>query len=183
ANVPSSGNAADAVADDDAAEQDQMEALREALVQKSEEAERFRDQALRAAADADNARKRAQREVDAARKFALEKFCRELLAVRDSLDMGLKAGAEDSADLGTVVEGMELTGRMLATAMEKFGVEVVNPQGEAFDPELHEAVSVQETDAQPPNSVVTVIQKGYTLNGRVLRAAMVVVAQAPNGKA
>lgn len=171
------------VVDADAAEQDDVETLRQALLQTTAEAERLKDQALRATAEADNTRKRAQRDVEAARKFALEKFARELLGVRDSLDMGLQAAAEDNADLAGVIEGMELTGRMLATAMEKFGVEVVNPQGDAFDPELHEAVSMQETDAQAPNSVVSVIQKGYTLNGRVLRAAMVVVAQAPSGKA
>src|SRR5699024_635396 len=154
-------------------------ALREALQQAEEEAEQNRDQALRAAAEADNVRKRAQRDVDAARKFALEKFVIELLGVRDSLDMGLKASEEQGADADKLAEGMELTGRMLATAMEKFGVEQVNPEGETFDPEQHEAVSMQETDAQGPNTVVSVMQKGYTLNGRVLRAAMVVVAKAP----
>lgn len=169
--------------DDATAAADDVDTLREALVRKVEEAERYRDQALRAAAEADNVRKRSQRDVEAARKFALEKFAGELLGVRDSLDMGLKASADEQADLKHVIEGMELTARMLASAMEKFGVEIVNPEGEVFDPELHEAVSTQQTDAQAPNTVVAVVQKGYTLNGRVLRAAMVVVAQAPSDKA
>lgn len=169
------------VADDGVADAtDDLETLRAALVQKAAEADKCRDQALRAAAETENIRKRAQRDVAAAHKFALEKFANELLGVRDSLDMGLKAAAEDGADLAKVVEGMELTGRMLASAMEKFGVEVVNPQGETFDPELHEAVSMQATAEHPANSVVAVVQKGYTLNGRVLRAAMVVVASAPD---
>lgn len=159
---------------------DEVAALREALNQMSDEADRYRDQALRAAAEADNVRKRAQRDVESARKFALEKFAGELLAVRDSLEMGLQVGADQQADAGHLIEGMELTGRMLASAMEKFDIEQVNPMGEVFDPELHEAVSTQETDAQAPNTVTTVVQKGYTLNGRVLRAAMVVVARAPS---
>lgn len=158
---------------------DDVETLRAALVHKAEEADKYHDQALRAAAETDNVRKRAQRDVEAARKFALEKFASELLGVRDSLDMGLQAADATGAELGQVREGMELTGRMLASAMEKFGVEVVNPQGETFDPEKHEAVSMQETDEHAANSVVAVVQKGYTLNGRVLRAAMVVVARAP----
>ncbi|HLQ85658.1 MAG TPA: nucleotide exchange factor GrpE [Salinisphaeraceae bacterium] len=161
------------------AKDDEIATLREALQQAQQEAEANRDQALRAAAEADNIRKRAQRETEAARKFALEKFATELLAVRDSLEMGLAASEQEQADPAKLAEGMELTNRMLATAMEKFGIEVVDPQGEVFNPELHEAVSTHETEAQAANTVVSVMQKGYTLNGRVLRAAMVVVAKAP----
>lgn len=162
---------------------DEIAALREALQRASDEADRYRDQALRAVAEAENARKRAQRDVESARKFALEKFATELLGVRDSLEMGLKATEQADADTDRLIEGMELTGRMLASAMEKFGIEVINPEGEAFNPELHEAVSTHATDAQAPNTVVSVMQKGYTLNGRVLRAAMVVVAKAPSDDA
>lgn len=158
-------------------------ALREALQQAVDEADRYRDQALRAAAETENVRKRAQRDVESARKYALEKFATELLGVRDSLEMGLNASEAAQADIGKLTEGMELTSRMLASAMEKFGVEVINPEGEAFDPELHEAVSTHETDSQAPNTVVSVVQKGYTLNGRVLRAAMVVVAKQAGGDA
>lgn len=161
---------------------DDVTALREALQKAEADAESYRDQALRLSAETDNIRKRAQRDVDSARKYALEKFATELLGVRDSLEMGLKANDDEQADAAQLAEGMELTNRMLASAMEKFGVEVVNPQGETFDPEVHEAVSMQETDEHAPNTVVAVVQKGYTLNGRVLRAAMVVVAKAPSGE-
>lgn len=160
---------------------DELSALREALQQARDEADSHREQALRATAELENVRKRGQRDVESARKYALEKFATELLGVRDSLEMGLKANEEAGGDVARLTEGMELTGRMLASAMEKFGVEAVNPEGEVFDPELHEAVSTHETDAQAPNTVVSVMQKGYTLNGRVLRAAMVVVAKAPSG--
>lgn len=180
--------AADVEPDEDEARQattdapgnDDPAALREALQQVSADAERYRDQALRAVAETENIRKRAQRDVAAARKFALEKFASELLGVRDSLELGLAASEGEQTDAAQLAEGMKLTGRMLANAMEKFGIEVVNPQGEEFNPELHEAVSMQETDAQAANSVVSVMQKGYTLNGRVLRAAMVIVAKAPS---
>lgn len=163
--------------------QDDPAALQAALQQAREQVEQHREQALRAAAESQNIRKRAQRDVEAARKFALEKFATELLAVRDSLELGLAAGDNEQTDAAKLVEGMQLTERMLANAMDKFGVERVNPLGEAFNPELHEAVSMQETDSQAANTVVTVMQNGYTLNGRVLRAAMVVVAKAPSGDA
>lgn len=168
---------------EDGAVLEDVTALREALHKAEADAESAHEQMLRLSAETDNIRKRAQRDVDSARKFALEKFATELLGVRDSLEMGLKASEEEQADSAKLAEGMELTSRMLAGAMEKFGVEVVNPEGETFDPEVHEAVSMQETDAQAPNTVVAVVQKGYMLNGRVLRAAMVVVAKAPSGAA
>lgn len=143
------------------------------------QAEQHRDQHMRALAELENVRKRAEREVTAARKFALEKFASELLGVRDSLEMGLQAAGENAGDFDSLREGVEMTARMLASAMEKFGVEVSDPVGEPFDPEYHEAVTMQATDQQPPNTVVTVMQKGYLLNGRVLRPAMVVVSKAP----
>lgn len=142
------------------------------------EAESYRDQALRAHAEAENVRKRAERDVEAARKFALERFATELLGVRDSLELGLQAARED-AGADKLKEGMELTARMLAQAMEKFGVEVIDPRGEAFDPSYHEAMSVQESGEHEPNTVLSVMQKGYLLNGRVLRPAMVLVSKRP----
>lgn len=143
-----------------------------------EEAERCREQALRAHAELDNVRKRAERDVANAHKFALERFASELLGVRDSLEMGLSAAEDDGADATKLHEGMELTRRMLAQAMEKFGVEAVNPDGEAFNPDFHEAISTQPTSEVAPNTVVQVVQRGYLLNGRVLRPAMVVVSKA-----
>lgn len=147
------------------------------LDQARAEAEQYRDQAVRAHAEMENVRKRAQRDVESARKFAIEKFASELLGVQDSLELGLRAAEENHGDFDKLKEGMEMTHRMLASSMEKVGIEVINPEGETFDPDYHEAVSTQPTDELPPNSVASVMQKGYTLNGRVLRAAMVTVAK------
>ena len=127
------------------------------------------DNYLRAAAELENVRKRASRDVENARRYALERFGKELLAVRDSLEMGI-ASAEDSASVETLLEGSA------ATLKIQFGIEQVDPVGEPFDPELHEAISMQPSDDLEPGSVVTVVQKGYTLNGRLLRPAMVIVA-------
>lgn len=147
-----------------------------------DEVAQLKDQYIRTQAEMDNVRKRAEREVDAARKFGIEKFAKELLGVRDSLDAGLASANEAGADLEKLREGMELTERMLDQAMGKFGVELVNPEGEPFDPDYHEAMSLLPSSDHAPNTVVTVIQKGYLLNGRVLRPAMVVVSSAaPEG--
>ncbi|MDA3920313.1 MAG: nucleotide exchange factor GrpE [Salinisphaera sp.] len=162
---------------DSLSETDELQA---ALDQAQAEASQYRDQAVRAMAETENVRKRAQRDVDSARKFAVEKFATELLGVRDSLELGLKAAEEHSGDFDKLKEGMEMTNRMLASSMEKAGIEPIDPQGETFNPEFHEAVSTQPSDDLPANSVAAVMQKGYTLNGRVLRAAMVIVAK-PSG--
>ncbi|MEL7187152.1 MAG: nucleotide exchange factor GrpE [Pseudomonadota bacterium] len=132
------------------------------------------DRYLRAAAELENVRKRAARDVENARKFALERFGKELLAVRDTLEMGLAAA--ETADVESLLEGKSATLKLLATTMQQFGIEEVDPEGEPFDPELHEAISMQPSDAVEPGSVVSVVQKGYSLNGRLLRPAMVVVA-------
>lgn len=158
------------------------EALAAQLEEARAEAEQYRDQALRARAEADNVRKRAERDVEAARKFALEKFATELLGVRDSLELGLQAAEQESGSLEKLQEGMALTSRMLNQAMEKFGIEAMDPQGEPFDPSYHEAVSTQESAEHDANTVVSVMQKGYLLNGRVLRPAMVVVSKPPSGQ-
>ncbi len=132
------------------------------------------DRYLRAAAELDNVRKRAVRDVENARKFALENFGRDLLDVRDSLEMGLAAA--DSADAGALREGSQATLKLLETVMDRFGVEQIDPAGEPFDPEQHEAMTMQPSADAEPNSVLTVIQKGYSLNGRLLRPARVIVA-------
>ena len=129
---------------------------------------------LRAAAELENVRKRAARDVENAHKFALERFASELLVVRDSLEMGL-AAAED-ADVDTLLQGKEATLKQLTAVMERFGVEELDPQGEPFDPALHEAMTMQPSADVEPGSVLTVFQKGYALNGRLLRPARVVVA-------
>ncbi|WP_348761181.1 nucleotide exchange factor GrpE [uncultured Salinisphaera sp.] len=159
-----------------AGEQD-AETLAAELEAARADAEKYRDQAVRAAAELENVRKRSQRDVESAKKFAIEKFATELLGVRDSLELGLKAAEDNAGDFDKLKEGMDMTHRMLASSMEKVGIEAINPQGETFNPEYHEAVSTQPTDELPANSVAAVMQKGYTLNGRVLRAAMVTVAK------
>ena len=145
------------------------------------QAEEHWNRYLRAAAEVDNIRKRAVRDVENARKYALENFGRDLLDVRDSLEMGLAAG--ENADAESLREGSEATLKLLATVMERFGVEQIDPLGEPFDPELHEAMTMQPSAEAEPNSVLAVIQKGYSLNGRLLRPARVVVAAPPAGGA
>lgn len=132
------------------------------------------DRYLRAAAELDNVRKRAARDVENAHKFALERFGKELLAVRDTLEMGLAAA--DNATVESLIEGKNATLKLLTTVMSQFGIEEVDPAGEPFDPEFHEAISMQPSDDVEPGSVLNVVQKGYTLNGRLLRPAMVIVA-------
>lgn len=131
-----------------------------------------KEDVLRAAAEAQNARRRAEQEADKSRKFALEKFASELLAVVDNLERALTA-IDDPAQR----EGIELTSKSLLDTMARFGVAVVDPQGEAFNPELHQAIAMLDVPHAAPDSVVEVMQKGYTLNGRLLRAAMVAVAK------
>ena len=113
------------------------------------------------------------RDVENARKYALEGFGRDLLAVVDSLEMGLAA---ESADADALRQGSEATCKLLKTTLERAGIVEVDPAGEPFDPEFHEAMSLQPSDTVEPGSVVTVVQKGYALNGRLLRPAMVIVA-------
>ena len=135
------------------------------------------DRYLRSAAEVENVRKRAVRDVEHARKFALENFGRELLNVRDSLELGLAAA--DAADVKSILAGSEATLKLLSTTFERFGIVEVDPEGEPFDPELHEAMTMQPSVDAEPGSVLTVIQKGYTLNGRLLRPARVIVAAEP----
>lgn len=129
---------------------------------------------LRAAAELENVRKRSTRDVESAHRFALERFSKQLLAVRDSFEMGL--ASSDNASVESLLEGSAATLKLLGSTMQQFGIEVIEPEGEPFDPEFHEAISMRPSDDSEPGSVLTVAQKGYTLNGRLLRPAMVVVA-------
>ncbi len=156
---------------EDAATENDVAAQLAALQAKADE---NWDRYLRAAAETENVRKRATRDVEHARKFALEGFGRELLAVVDSLEMGLDAA--DSADADALREGSEATLKLLAGTLERFGITCVNPEGEPFDPEFHEAISMQPSAEVEPGSVLVVFQKGYSLNDRLLRPARVVVA-------
>lgn len=135
------------------------------------------DRYVRAMAEADNIRKRATRDIAHAHKFALENFSKDLLAVKDSLEMGLAAA--DNADAESLLAGSEATLKLLAGLLQRFGISEIDPVGEPFDPEQHEAMTMQPSDDVEPGSVLTVIQKGYALNGRLLRPARVIVASEP----
>ncbi|WP_018873664.1 nucleotide exchange factor GrpE [Thioalkalivibrio sp. ALJ16] len=141
-------------------------------------AEERRDQALRAQAELENQRRRFERELENAHKYAMEKFASEMLEVGDSLEMGLKA-ARETQDVERIIEGAELTLKNLTKVFDKFGIQAEDPTGQRFDPERHQAMSMQEDPENPPNTVVATMQKGYMLQDRVLRPAMVVVSKAP----
>jgi len=141
-------------------------------------ADQYWNQLLLARAEMENSRRRSERDVESAHKYALEKFVRELLPVKDSLELGLAAATGEGAELDKLREGMELTLKMLGAALEKFGVKEVNPKGEKFNPERHQAMAMQESATSEPNTVLTVYQKGYLLNDRLIRPAMVVVSSA-----
>ncbi|HSI37961.1 MAG TPA: nucleotide exchange factor GrpE [Methylotenera sp.] len=125
-------------------------------------------------AEGENIRRRATEDIDKARKFALEKFSNELLAVKDSLDAALLI---EATDVQSYKDGVELTAKQLVSVFDKFNIAEINPAGEKFDPNKHQAISMLESD-QEPNTVINVLQKGYTLNERVLRPALVMVAKA-----
>jgi molecular chaperone GrpE len=129
---------------------------------------------LRSQAEIENLRRRAQKDLENAHKFAMEKFASELLGVKDSLELGLSV---EDADAEKLREGTELTLKMLTQVMEKFNIKTVDPLGENFDPNLHQAMTMQETNEHAPNTVIAVMQKGYLLNDRLMRPAMVVVAK------
>ena len=137
-----------------------------------------RDAQLRAYAEMENVRKRAQRDVEAAHRYAVERFAADMIEVRDTLELGIAAGT--AAEAASLVEGMEATLRMIDKAFERAGIAVVDPAGQSFNPEFHEAMVTQPTADQPPGSVLAVVQKGFTLNGRLLRPARVVIARAPD---
>lgn len=137
------------------------------------------NQCLRLQAEIENLRKRAERDLANAHKFALERFALELLPVRDSLEMGLSAVSGQDIDPEKLKEGVELTLQMLAGVLDKFAIREVDPQDERFNPDFHQAMSIQERADMEPNTVVTVVQKGYLLHDRLLRPAMVIVSSTP----
>ena len=149
----------------------------EALQAKVQE---FQEQVLRSQAEMQNVRRRAENDVEKAHKFAVEKFVKELLPVVDSLENAVESteGHESSGELvASIRKGAELTLEMFLSGLKKFNVERLNPVGEPFDPQYHEAMSMVPAPNAEPNSVVAVMQKGYLLNGRVVRPAMVMVAK------
>jgi molecular chaperone GrpE len=136
------------------------------------------DQLMRTRAELDNLRKRNQRDLENAHKYALERFAQEVLPIWDSLELGHQAAQDEEVDVQRLREGTELTLKLLTDVMNKQGIEQIDPQGEPFNPEYHQAMTMQERDDVPPNTVVGVMQKGYMLNGRLLRPAMVLVSKA-----
>jgi molecular chaperone GrpE len=163
-----------------ASDQDQQE-LTKLLEDARAKADEHWDQVMRTRAEMDNLRKRSQRDLENAHKFALEKISQDMLQVWDSLELGYQATLDDSADISKIREGTELTLKLLVDVMSRHGIEQLNPEGEAFNPEFHQAMSMQERDDVEPNTVVAVVQKGYLLNGRLLRPAMVMVSKASSG--
>ena len=162
--------------------EDSLEATAEQrVIELEEELAKTKDDALRTLADAQNIRRRSEAEIDKARKFALEKFAGELLAVADNLERALDAADTENEVVKPLAEGVELTQKSLVEVLAKFKVEQVNPLGEPFDPQFHQAMSMVENPDVEPNTVTLVMQKGYTLNERLLRPAMVMVAKAVSG--
>jgi molecular chaperone GrpE len=180
ASVPQNENgAASPTAEDaayDARTVETMPGMEELLKEAELAAQKHHDAWLRAKAEADNVRKRAQADIANAHKYALEGFAGELLAVRDSLEAALASG---NAATDALRSGVELTLKQLTSAFEKFSIREINPLGEKFDPHKHQAIGVVEADADP-NTVVSVLQKGYSLNDRVIRPALVTIAKSRN---
>ncbi|MGL4979254.1 MAG: nucleotide exchange factor GrpE [Plesiomonas sp.] len=136
-----------------------------------------RDAMLRARAEVDNIRRRTEQDVEKAHKFALEKFANELLPVIDSLERAVELADKQNPELTAMMEGVELTLKSLYSAMNKFGVEAVGEIGSAFNPDVHQAMGMVESAEYPANHLVMVMQKGYTLNGRLIRPAMVMISR------
>jgi molecular chaperone GrpE len=156
----------------------EMERLQQELLGSEERAKNHWEQYLRALADVENVRKRAAKDLENTRQFAVEKFAQDLIAVKDSLELAIlnsEKAATTKADVASLIEGQNATLRLLAKAFEKAQIEEINPEGTPFNPELHEAMMAQPSDA-PPNTVLSVVQRGYQLNGRLLRPARVIVS-------
>ena len=160
---------------DERAGPDEEESELSELEQAQARVAEVRDRMARLQAEMENLRKRTARDVENAHKFALESFSRELLTVADSMDLGLNA-ARETEEVASILEGMELTRKQMLGVMEKFNVEIMDAQGVRFDPEQHEAMTMVPNPEMEPNTVMDVIQKGYTLNGRLLRPARVIVS-------
>lgn len=159
-----------------AAENEENDSVNEALEAAHQEIADLKDQMLRLQADSQNIRRRAELDVEKAHKFGLEKFASEMINVVDNLERGLAAAPEEEATKA-IRDGMEMTLSGLISALERFQVIGVNPEGESFNPELHQAMSMVENAEVAPNTVLAVMQKGYTLHGRLLRPAMVMVSK------
>jgi molecular chaperone GrpE len=154
--------------------------LEQKLAEAEARAQENWDKAVRAQAELENVRRRSQRDLENAHKFALEKFLHDLLPIHDSLEMGLVAASNEEADVAKLREGSELILKMFIDLMNKYDIEMIDPEGHLFDPEHHQAMTMLESPDHEPNTVVSVMQKGYKLNDRLVRPAMVAVAKAPD---
>ncbi|MGD8592425.1 MAG: nucleotide exchange factor GrpE [Gammaproteobacteria bacterium] len=162
----------------DKKERKALDRLQQELDETKTKADENWNEYLRACAELENTKRRMQRDIENAHKYAVEKFVIELLPVKDSLEMGLEAAKDQNGNIEKLLEGTELTLKMFNDAVNKFGVEVLDPIDQPFNPEFHQAMSMQESHIKPANTVLAVMQKGYTLNGRLVRPAMVVVSKA-----
>jgi len=174
----SSPDGRDSMAGEGGASANSLEELRRALAEAEARANGLRDQYLRSAAELENVRKRAQREVENATRYGLEKFAAELLPVKDSLELAVASAGQ--ADANSLAAGQEATLKLLEKAFAKLDIESIDPLGEPFDPAQHEAVLMQASATAEPNSVLQVVQRGYALHGRLLRPARVIVAKPLN---
>ena len=156
----------------------EVDTLKAALEAAHQEMADTKEHALRTVAEAQNVQRRAESDIDKARKFALEKFAGELLVVVDNMERALESADIENELIKPIAEGVELTQKSLLSALNKFNVEQVDPMGEPFDPQFHQAMSMIDNPDVEPNTVIAVMQKGYTLNGRLLRPAMVMVSKA-----
>ena len=161
----------------DKKERKALERLQQELEETKNKADENWNEYLRACAELENTKRRMQRDIENAHKYAVEKFVLELLPVKDSLERGLDAAKEQNGNVEKLIEGTELTLKMFNDAVNKFGIEVVDPLDQPFNPEFHQAMSMQESHLKPANTVLFVMQKGYTLNGRLVRPAMVIVSK------
>ncbi len=166
-----------ALKDLEQAEQQVEEDLQKALEEARQQAADHWDALLRVKADMENLRRRTRIDVENAHKFALEKFINELLPVLDSMEMGIEAAGKEGATVETLKEGMEMTFKMMLDVLSRFGVERIDPAGERFDPQKHEAMTMVPSADHEPETVMDVIQKGYSLNDRLVRPARVVVSK------
>ncbi len=154
------------------------EDLAEQLAEAQGKVKEYWDQIVRLKAEIENNRKRTQRDIESAHKYAVQNFVESLLPIADSMEMGIKAASVENVNIDSIKQGIEMTHELFVNTMEKNGIQVIDPKGEKFDPELHQAMSMVESEEVEPNTVIDVMQKGYTLNDRLVRPAMVVVSKA-----
>ena len=154
--------------------EDELHKLLESTKEKMDE---YVDKFTRSQADIENLKRRHLKELENARKYGIEKFASELLSIWDSLELGLVAAASETSNIDSLKEGMDLTLKMLSDVMKNFGIEQIDPIDQKFNPEIHQAISAESRDDCEPNIVISVVQKGYSLNGRLIRPAMVIVSK------